>query len=301
MGQPLSLCREDGYATSANKKVPHFSSNRRDFEGNAYVVLTGCNYDSPECRRLSWGPIDQFVSAKFMKKIVQHCPQVADYRTVFQEQMTKQNVLNAIYEMGSRCEPGDCFVLYYAGHGDRLKDVDGDEEDGYDEALVCLNPITQSPEPRNDKIWIRDDELASAITSVVDEEVAILVLADCCHSGSMMDLQRECWEGYKCLTISGCADKQVSRGEGKGSYFSHSLSAAYEVLQNDGMDGYMASEVYNNIIDQFRIRYRGKSDQTISISMRGIRADQFPWPLCPNVSVVGEGGTGGVINYDYHD
>ena len=44
---------------------------------------------------------------------------------------TKQNILNAFERITQYSQPGDVVFLHYSGHGSRLPDQDGDEEDGY--------------------------------------------------------------------------------------------------------------------------------------------------------------------------
>lgn len=54
---------------------------------------------------------------------------------------TKANVLEQFVGAAERCHPGDILVFQYSGHGTREEDQDGDESDGYDEAL-CLTSKT---------------------------------------------------------------------------------------------------------------------------------------------------------------
>lgn len=283
-------------------------------EGNVYMVLCGCNYETPQCTQIGWGPIDQFISAQFVQKVVGICDHITDYRTVFQNDMTKENVVNAITEMASQVGPDDYFFLYYAGHGDQLADEDGDEggargDDGTftgkDQAMVLLNPQSMNPEPRNRDVWLVDDELAKAITDHAQPGAKIVACLDCCHSGGMLDLELPCWAGFRAVSISGCASKQVSKGAGRGSFFSHSLSAAYEVLQNEwedypnnlGDQTLMTSQIYNEMVNQFNARYSAQSEQSLTIRFQGITPDKMPWPLIPNQTIGGEGSTGHFITY----
>jgi uncharacterized caspase-like protein len=56
---------------------------------------------------------------------------------LYDTQATKEQVLAQIGDVASRCQAGDYFMFYYAGHGTQVPDIDGDEDDGKDEAL-CL-------------------------------------------------------------------------------------------------------------------------------------------------------------------
>merc|ERR1712232_1542385 len=142
--------------------------------GNVYVVLCGSNYDSPKCRQIGWGPIDQQISAQFIKKVMDACPYIADSRVFLGNDMIKDNVYNGIQEMCQEVTSEDTFFLYYAGHGDQLDDVDGDAGidagdpatwTGKDQAMVMLNPAQDyCPEPRDRDAWFVDDDLAELIT-----------------------------------------------------------------------------------------------------------------------------------------
>jgi metacaspase-1 len=51
-------------------------------------------------------------------------------------QPTKAAILNAYRWVVAQSQPGDSIFLHYSGHGTKVPDQNGDEEDGYDEALV---------------------------------------------------------------------------------------------------------------------------------------------------------------------
>ncbi|KAK8835060.1 hypothetical protein M9Y10_039536 [Tritrichomonas musculus] len=70
-------------------------------------------------------------------------------------------------------------TIFYTGHGCSIKDKDGDESDGYDEVMLFDNG------------YVTDDELCDYLTRYAKGENGqrIVLLTDCCHSGSMWDIQ----------------------------------------------------------------------------------------------------------------
>jgi len=93
---------------------------------------------------------------------------------------TKENIINAYRTIISQSEDGDAIFLHYSGHGTKLRDDDGDEADGYDEALV--------PRDYQDADMIRDDDLYEMLVKPLPDGVHMVSLMDCCHSGTIMDL-----------------------------------------------------------------------------------------------------------------
>jgi hypothetical protein len=57
---------------------------------------------------------------------------------------------------------------------------------------------------------LRDDDFAKLVTGSVHADTNVLILADCCHSGTVADLNKPLWQGYRVASISGCTDKQTS-------------------------------------------------------------------------------------------
>lgn len=78
--------------------------------------------------------------------------------------------------------PNDLVLVYYSGHGTTLPDDNGDEADGYDEALVPYDLNDPQNLDSADK-YIRDDELKDWLNNI--NAGAVITLFDACHSGGM--------------------------------------------------------------------------------------------------------------------
>lgn len=106
--------------------------------------------------------------------------------------------------------------LHYSGHGIGVRDrflISDDEKDNQDECLVT-----------GDDKRISDDFLFKEVVQKIPEHTTLFAVMDCCHSGSVLDLQWR-WQMYPsgrlhrenmntCLAnvfaISGCRDTETS-------------------------------------------------------------------------------------------
>lgn len=66
-------------------------------------------------------------------------------------------------------------TIFYTGHGASIEDTSGDEDDGFDEVMVF------------DDGYVVDDDLSKYLIRYA-HGTKILLLTDCCHSGTMWDL-----------------------------------------------------------------------------------------------------------------
>lgn len=80
----------------------------------------------------------------------------------------------------AKTEAGDSAFFHYSGHGGRLADDNGDEDDGYDETLIPVDYKSAGQ--------IRDDAVFSELVSRMPKGSTMTCLMDCCHSGSILDL-----------------------------------------------------------------------------------------------------------------
>ena len=93
---------------------------------------------------------------------------------------TKSNILQAFQNLTQVSQPGDIIVLHYAGHGSKIKDTSGDEDDGYDETMIPVDYQTAGQ--------IIDDDIFMTLIHPLKAGVHMTCIIDCCHSGTILDL-----------------------------------------------------------------------------------------------------------------
>lgn len=86
-------------------------------------------------------------------------------------------------------------VIYYSGHGTYFNDKSGDETDGRDEAFVFKDAA------------ILDDDLNTLIRTA-NKDCELLLLSDCCHSGSIFDLDESL---PNVLAVSAAQDDETAK------------------------------------------------------------------------------------------
>ncbi|MCB9251214.1 MAG: caspase family protein [Flavobacteriales bacterium] len=102
---------------------------------------------------------------------------------------TKDGILKAIdSHLIERSSKDGIAVFHYSGHGQQLMDDNGDEPDGYDEALVSYNAnLRYIPGVYTGQNHIRDEELGGRMEILrrkLGPKGNVLVILDACHSGS---------------------------------------------------------------------------------------------------------------------
>lgn len=143
------------------------------------------------------------------------------------ESTTANSIMTKLYLLAkqSHAENLTHVWIHYSGHGTYVMDRNGDEIDGKDE---CFVP--------SDSNLIPDDFLKNIIR-YFNPDTRIIVVADCCHSGTIMDLKYT-WNiddkthtanvvnGIKSnvICISGCRDNQTSAD----AYLYNRKDAKYE-------------------------------------------------------------------------
>jgi len=93
---------------------------------------------------------------------------------------TRSNITQAYRELVVSSRSGDTVFAHYSGHGGRVEDTSGDEEDGYDETLIPVDFQSAGQ--------ITDDELFTNLVKPMAKGVLMTSLMDCCHSGTVLDL-----------------------------------------------------------------------------------------------------------------
>jgi metacaspase-1 len=90
---------------------------------------------------------------------------------------TRVRIVDALTSIIGSATDGDSVVFVFAGHGSWLPDANGDEPDARDE-MMCTVDVMQEQ-------YLLDDDLHK-IFSTKRPGVRLYVIADCCHSGSVI-------------------------------------------------------------------------------------------------------------------
>lgn len=159
------------------------------------ALLIGANYDKIPSSTLQ-GCIDDIVSIRNVLIDAYGYPpeNIVMLRDDDVTKMpTRQNILNALNTIAIQSASCSEIWVHYSGHGTQVKDANGDETDGFDEALVPCDYPTVG--------FISDDVLFDIFKSF---KCRVLFFSDSCHSGSIVDLQ------YSMNYINGAFSKSTS-------------------------------------------------------------------------------------------
>lgn len=113
------------------------------------------------------------------------------------------------------------FLCYYSGHGAQVKDKDGDENDGYDEAMIFVDG------------YIIDDALIEMIYKHKNKNCRFIGISDCCHSGTIWDLNNK-KAPPNCIALSAAKDQQTSLQFQKGDMeYGFFTDCFYDLMQKE--------------------------------------------------------------------
>lgn len=93
---------------------------------------------------------------------------------------TRANMLRAMHWLVQDAQPHDALFIHYSGHGGRTPDLDGDEEDGYDDVIYPVDYRLAG--------HIVDDEMHNILVKPLRPGVRLTAIFDSCHSGTALDL-----------------------------------------------------------------------------------------------------------------
>lgn len=96
-------------------------------------------------------------------------------------------------------ESGDTLLIYFSGHGGQAIDHGDDEIDGLDET-ICLYDGEMSDDKIND------------LLQLFPEDINLVVITDCCNSGTNLDLLKKPIPCKNVIHIAGCSDGAYSYG-----------------------------------------------------------------------------------------
>ena len=93
------------------------------------------------------------------------------------QEATRDRILSELSKLVNSAQKEDVVYIHFSGHGSQVKDLNGDEEDGYDETFLPYDARQQGiPD-------IVDDEFEQLFNKLASDNV--LIVFDSCHSGTV--------------------------------------------------------------------------------------------------------------------
>lgn len=153
---------------------------------NKRALLIGiASYPTYKIDKLGWNEIHGDNDVKLISRSLKN--QGFNVNTLINKQATAKGIRKALSDMVSRTKHGDIVYIHFSGHGQPYEDLNGDEEDGWDEAIIPYDAgaryVANVYEGNN---HIVDDELNGYINQIRNKAGVngfVYVVIDACHAG----------------------------------------------------------------------------------------------------------------------
>lgn len=133
----------------------------------------------------AWGTLHGDRDVPIVKAMLQGC-RYSDIETLTNNNATKSGILAAFDALSLRCKKGDTVYIHFSGHGQQITDIDGDEEDGWDEAWIPYDAMYAYSDSYHGEKHLIDDEISAYMDRIrrrIGQEGKLLLVVDACHSG----------------------------------------------------------------------------------------------------------------------
>ncbi|KAI8376291.1 caspase domain-containing protein [Radiomyces spectabilis] len=97
---------------------------------------------------------------------------------------TRANIVAGMQWLVHDCQPNDSFFFHYSGHGGRVHDTSGDEDDGFDETIYPVD----FTDYEGDSGQLIDDDMHDLLVKPLCQGCRLTAIFDSCHSGTALDL-----------------------------------------------------------------------------------------------------------------
>lgn len=137
------------------------------------------------------------------------------------EQATKKGIVDAMTRLAESCKPGDIVIVHVSSHGQQIDDNNGDEMDGYDEAIVAYGAPMYSDDGYKGENHLRDEEFGELLDNIrarLGKNGDLLVFIDACHSGTGTRGEEKARGGAEPIHVQG-AVKNIRSGEDNNNLF----------------------------------------------------------------------------------
>lgn len=176
-----------------------------NYIGIPNLQLNGCINDCTNTRTL-------------IQSLYPSCKDIKFLADTSDTKPTRANILAAIDWLVTGLKPGHNVFFHYSGHGNRIKDINGDEKSGFDS---CIHPYNGTQLE-----IIIDDELRALLANRIPAGCKLFAVFDSCNSGTTLDLQY-IWQCPKPNSLTFQQDNKYTVTRGNVIFLSASRDEEY--------------------------------------------------------------------------
>lgn len=219
-----------------------------------HALLVGIGkYPTNDAKKQLWSNLSSDNDIRILKEALLLQGFSNDAITILEdENATVSAIKAAVDQLINIAKAGDVVMIHFSGHGQQVRDLSGDEHDGFDEAMVCYDAPVKCYEGYTGQDHLLDDDLGSwfnALRLKLGGEGHLLVLFDTCHSGT---------------ATRGSDDVRVRGGEGALEYDCNSTVTAHATSQPEvtGWNEFMSAVIENTNMASMVVISGCRADET---------------------------------------
>lgn len=139
----------------------------------------------PQTKDNAWGIIHGSNDADIISSVLTR--QGFETLKICNKSATAKRIRKELNKLSASCRPGDLVYIHFSCHGQPFEDINGDEEDGWDESIVPYDAqMVYKKYVYEGQNHITDDELNvyfQQIRKAIGTKGFICVVIDACHAG----------------------------------------------------------------------------------------------------------------------
>lgn len=155
-------------------------------QGKRALLVGISDYPIHSIAQQNWSQIHGANDVALLKPVL--ISQHFKVESITNNQATANGIKQRLVRLSDASKKGDLIYIHFSGHGQAVEDENGDEEDGWDEALVPYDAQKCYLRGQYEgESHILDDEiqtLVDAIRKKVGPKGCVYVIIDACHAGT---------------------------------------------------------------------------------------------------------------------
>ncbi|MCB9262303.1 MAG: caspase family protein [Flavobacteriales bacterium] len=153
-----------------------------------FIVAIG-DYPQTSADDRGWRDISSANDVPLIRTALQKQGFLAQNIDVLQDSLaTKEAIVKGFEKLIASAKSGDVIFIHFSSHGQQVEDLNGDELDGFDEAIVAYGAPAFYEDDYDFSKHLLDDEIEVFVLRLrqkVGPKGDVIMLADACHSGTV--------------------------------------------------------------------------------------------------------------------